>query len=127
MAIVAAVIVLVTLIVMTTGRVPAVLALTCALVVAGLIGIATPAELFAGLSNGGVITIGAILVIAKGVLHTGVVSRVTYRLLSGVTTPGQALRRLIPPVGFASALINTTPIVAMTITVKTETPGKRPE
>ena len=42
-------------------------------------------------------------------------SRVTYRLLSGVTTPGQALRRLIPPVGFASALINTTPIVAMLI------------
>ena len=115
MAIVAAVIVIATLVAMTTGRVPAVLALICALVVAGLIGIATPAELFAGLSNGGVITIGAMLVIAKGVLHTGVVSRVTYRLLSGVTTPGQALRRLIPPVGFASALINTTPIVAMLI------------
>ena len=39
----------------------------------------------------------------------------TYRLLSGVTTPGQALRRLIPPVGFVSAFINTTPIVAMLI------------
>ena len=115
MAIVAAVIVIATLIMMTTGRAPAALALICALVVAGLIGIATPAELFAGLSNGGVITIAAMLVIAKGVLHTGVVSRVTYRLLSGVTTSGQALRRLIPPVGFASALINTTPIVAMLI------------
>ncbi len=115
MAIVAAVIVIVTLVAMTTGRVPAVLALICALVVAGLIGIATPAELFAGLSNAGVITIAAMLVIAKGVLQTGVVSRVTYRLLAGVTTPGQALRRLIPPVGFVSALINTTPIVAMLI------------
>ena len=115
MAIVAAVIVIATLVAMTTGRVPAVLALICALVVAGLIGIATPAQLFAGLSNGGVITIAAMLVIAKGVLHTGVVSRVTYRLLAGVTTPGQALRRLIPPVGFVSALINTTPIVAMLI------------
>ena len=115
MAIVAAVIVIATLVAMTTGRVPAVLALICALVVAGLIGIATPAQLFAGLSNGGVITIAAMLVIAKGVLHTGVVSRVTYRLLSGVTTPGQALRRLIPPVGFVSAFINTTPIVAMLI------------
>ena len=115
MAIVAAVIVIVTLVAMTTGRVPAVLALICALVVAGLIKIATPAELFAGLSNAGVITIAAMLVIAKGVLQTGVVSRVTYRLLAGVTTPGQALRRLIPPVGFVSALINTTPIVAMLI------------
>ena len=104
-----------TLVVMTTGRIPAVLALICALVAAGAIGIATPAELFAGLSNGGVITIAAMLVIAKGVLHTGVVSRVTYRLLAGVSTASQALRRLIPPVGVASGLINTTPIVAMLI------------
>ena len=115
MAVVAAVIVIATLIMMTTGRVPAALALICALVVAGLIGVATPAQLFAGFSNGGVITIAAMLVIAKGVLHTGVVSRVTYRLLAGVTTSGQALRRLIPPVGVASGLINTTPIVAMLI------------
>jgi Citrate transporter len=115
MAVVAAVIVVVTLAVMTTGRVPAVLALVCALVVAGLLGIASPDELFAGLSNGGVITIAAMLVIAKGVLYTGVVSRVTYRLLAGVTGPRQTLRRLIPPVGIASALINTTPIVAMLI------------
>ncbi len=75
---------------MTTGAVPAVLALICALVTAGLAGIATPAQLFAGLSNGGVITIAAMLVIAKGVLHTGVISRVMYRLLAGVSTPRQA-------------------------------------
>ncbi|MCG7578798.1 SLC13 family permease [Mycolicibacterium sp. OfavD-34-C] len=115
MSILAAVIVVVTLIVMTTGRQPAVLALICALVVAGLAGIATPAELFAGLSNGGVITIAAMLVIAKGVLYTGVITRVTYRLLNGVTTATQTLARLVPPVGVASALINTTPIVAMLI------------
>ena len=115
MAFVAAVIVVLTLIAMTTGRAPAVLALICALVTAGLLRIATPGELFGGLSNAGVITIAAMLVIAKGVLHTGVVSRVTYRLLTDVHTPGQALRRLIPPVGFVSALINTTPIVAMLI------------
>ncbi|MFC9556491.1 SLC13 family permease [Rhodococcus sp. NPDC056960] len=115
MALTAAVIVIVTLAVMTTGRLPAVLALTCALVVAGLVGIATPTELFAGLSNGGVITVAAMLVIAKGVLRTGVVSRVTHRLLSGARTPGRALGRLIPPVGLMSALINTTPVVAMLI------------
>ncbi|MEZ0050177.1 di/tricarboxylate transporter [Mycobacterium sp. MAA66] len=114
-ALTAAVIVILTLVAMTTGRLPAVLALICALVAGGLLGIATPGELFAGLSNGGVITVAAMLVIAKGVLHTGVVSRATYRLLSGVQTSGQALRRLIPPVGFISALINTTPIVAMLI------------
>lgn len=115
MAVVTAVIVVATLIAMTSGRVPAVLALIIALLAAGLIGIATPAQLFAGLSNGGVITIAAMLVIAKGVLATGVVSRVTFRLLSGVTSPSRTLLRLIPPVGAISSLINTTPIVAMLI------------
>ena len=41
------------------------LCLVCALVVAGFLGIAKPSELFAGLSNGGVITIAAMLVIAR--------------------------------------------------------------
>ena len=115
MPVIAAIIVLVTLVMIVSGRAPAVLVLFSALLVAAFIGIATPDELFAGLSNAGVITIAAMLVIAKGVFGTGVVSRVTYRLLFGVTTVGQALRRLIPPVGLVSALINTTSIMAMLI------------
>ena len=115
MQVLAAVIVIVTLAVIVSGRVPAVLCLICALIVAGFAGIAKPSELFAGLSNGGVITIAAMLVIAKGVFYTGVVSRVMYRLLSGVDSVRETLVRLIPPVGVMSALINTTPIMAMLI------------
>ena len=115
MPIVAAIIVVVTLAAIVSGRAPAILCLICALLVAGFLGIAKPSELFAGLSNGGVITIAAMLVIAKGVFYTGVVSRVMYRLLSGVTSVRGALARLIPPVGVLSALINTTPIMAMLI------------
>ena len=115
MQVLAAVIVIVTLAVIVSGRVPAVLCLICALNVAGFAGIAKPSELFAGLSNGGVITIAAMLVIAKGVFYTGVVSRVMYRLLSGVDSVRETLVRLIPPVGVMSALINTTPIMAMLI------------
>jgi di/tricarboxylate transporter len=115
MQVLAAVIVIVTLAVIVSGRVPAVLCLICALIVAGFAGIAKPSELFAGLSNGGVITIAAMLVIAKGVFYTGVVSRVMYRLLSGVDSVRGTLVRLIPPVGVLSALINTTPIMAMLI------------
>ena len=115
MQVLAAIIVAVTLAVIVSGRVPAVLCLVSALVVAGFLGIAKPSELFAGLSNGGVITIAAMLVIAKGVFYTGVVSRVTYRLLSGVDSIRETLVRLIPPVGVLSALINTTPIMAMLI------------
>lgn len=115
MQVVAAIIVVVTLAVIVSGRAPAVLCLVCALVVAGFLGIAKPSELFAGLSNGGVITIAAMLVIAKGVFYTGVVSRVMYRLLSGVDSVRATLIRLIPPVGVLSGLINTTPIMAMLI------------
>lgn len=115
MPVVAAIIVLVALVLIVSGRAPAVLVLFSALLVAAAIGIATPDELFAGLSNAGVITIAAMLVIAKGVFSTGVISRVTYRLLSGVNSGSQALRRLIPPVGMLSALINTASIMAMLI------------
>lgn len=111
----AAVIVVLTLVAMASGKVPPVLALATGISVAALAGIAEPSQLFAGLSNGGVVTVAAMLVIAKGVIHTGVVSRVAWRLLSKVTTASQTLRRLIVPVGVTSALMNTTPIVAMLI------------
>ena len=111
----AALIVIGTLVAMASGRIPPVLALATGLAIAGLAGISEPSALFGGLSNGGVITVAAMLVVAKGVIHTGVVSRVTWRLLSTVTTAGQTLRRLIGPVGVTSALMNTTPIVAMLI------------
>jgi di/tricarboxylate transporter len=113
--VVAAVLVVATLVVMTAGWVKPVVALGAAIVIAGLLGIAPARDLFGGLSNGGVITVGAMLVIAKGIVQTGVVARVTRSLLLTVTTAQQALRRLAAPVGVASGLMNTTPIVAMLI------------
>ena len=112
---VAAAIVIATLVAMASGRVDPVLTLLVALIAAGLLRIATVGELFAGLSNPGVVTVAAMLVIAKGVVQTGIVTRATWALLSTTTTAKQVLRRLIPPLGVASALINTTPIVAMLI------------
>jgi di/tricarboxylate transporter len=111
----AAVIVVGTLVAMTSGKVPTVLALGTGLAIAGITGVAPAAALFSGLSNGGVITVAAMLVIAKGIMATGVITRVTWRLLSTVGTARQALRRLALPIGVASALMNTTPIVAMLI------------
>ena len=84
--------------------------------VAGLLGIAPAAELFAGLSNAGVITVGGMLVIAKGVVQTGVVVADD---LARCWPPRRPRSRRcagsIAPVGVASALMNTTPIVAMLI------------
>ena len=104
-----------TLVAMASGKIPPTLALATAIAIAGIFQLAPPEELFAGLSNGGVITVAAMLVIAKGVIHTGVVSRVTWRLLKTVTSATQVLLRLIAPIGLFSAMINTTPIVAMLI------------
>src|SRR6478735_345428 len=112
--IVAGLIVLATLVVMTTGVVDPIVALASALVLAGILRIAPASQLFAGLSNPGVITVGAMLVIARGVVQTGVVSRMTRFLLATVTTSSQALRRLALPVGGASAVMNTLPIAHIT-------------
>ncbi|HEY7597008.1 MAG TPA: SLC13 family permease [Actinophytocola sp.] len=115
MEVLAAVVVVATLAAMASGKVPAVLALATGLAAGGILGLAPVPALFAGLSNGGVITVASVLVIAKGVVKTGVVARATWRLLATVTTAAQALRRLVAPVGVASALMNTTPLVAMLI------------
>lgn len=115
MVVFAAVLVLATLVAMASGRVPAVLALASAIAIAGVTGLVPFSSLTAGLNNSGVITVAGMLVIAKGVVHTGVVTRVTFRLLTGVQTSLEAFRRLVGPIGVLSALINTTPIVAMLI------------
>lgn len=115
MEVLAAAVVAATLVAMASGKVPPVLALATGLAVGGILRLAPVPALFAGLSNGGVITVAGVLVIAKGVVKTGVIARVSWRMLATVTTAAQALRRLIAPVGVASALMNTTPPVAMLI------------
>src|SRR5499427_3663303 len=117
---VAAAIVVATLVAMASGRFDPVLSLMVALIIAGVLGIAPPNRLLAGLSNAGVITVAAMLVIARGIVQTGVVSRVTWALLAATQSARQALLRLLLPVGVASSLMNTTPIVALLISATRE-------
>jgi di/tricarboxylate transporter len=112
---VAAALVTTTLAAMASGRVDPIVALLAALVLGAVLDLAPPAELAAGLSNAGVITVAAMLVIAKGIVQTGVVARATWALLSSAAGARQAFRRLAGPMGFGSALINTTPLVALLI------------
>src|SRR5262245_10465525 len=112
---VAAGLVVAALVAMASGRVDPLLALLVALILAGILGIAPADQLASGLSNAGVITVAAMLVIAKAIVQTGVVSRVTWTLLASTTTAQQVFRRLAAPIGVASALINTTPLVALLI------------
>ena len=112
---VAAALVVTTLAAMASGRVDPIVALLAALVLGAVLDLAPPAELAAGLSNAGVITVAGMLVIAKGIVQTGVVARATWALLSSAASARQAFRRLAGPIGIASALINTTPLVALLI------------
>src|SRR5262245_12452825 len=100
---------------MASGRVDPLIALLVALTLAGILGIASADQLASGLSNAGVITVAAMLVIAKGIVQTGLVSRATWALLASTTTARAVFRRLAGPIGVASALINTTPLVALLI------------
>ena len=117
---VAAVLVVATLVAMASGKFDPVLSLMVGLILAGLIGLAPPNRLLAGFSNAGVITVAAMLVIARGVVQTGTVSRVTWALLATTAGAQPALRRLLLPVGFASSLMNTAPIVALLISATRE-------
>jgi hypothetical protein len=112
---VAGALVVAALVAMASGRVDPLLALLVALILAGILGIAPADQLAAGLSNAGVITVAAMLVIAKGIVQTGIVSRATWALLASTSTAQQVFRRLSLPIGVASALINTTPLVALLI------------
>jgi di/tricarboxylate transporter len=82
-----------------------------------LVGIITPAEAFAGFSNEGMLTVGALFVVAAGLVETGVIGRMTHRLLGPVTTAGGALRRIVPSVAGLSAFLNNTAVVAMAMPV----------
>src|SRR5262245_11190002 len=112
---VAAGLVVAALVAMASGRVDPLLALLVALLLAAILGIAPADQLASGLSNAGVITVAAMLVIAKAIVQTGIVSRVTWALLASASTAREVFRRLAAPIGVASALINTTPLVAMLI------------
>ncbi len=90
-----------------------------------LVGILTPEEAFLGFSNEGVLIIGALFVVAAGVVETGLLGRVTGRLLGPVGTPQGAVARIVPPVIGLSAFLNNTAVVAMSIPVLLEWCRKR--
>ena len=103
------------LVALASGKIPPVLVFATTLSAAGLLGIAPSSELLSGLSSPAVVTVAAMLIIAAGVVHTGIVSRAGRRILGDASTLRGALTRLLYPIGFASSFMNNTPIIAMTI------------
>jgi di/tricarboxylate transporter len=78
-----------------------------------LLGIISPEEALAGFANSGVITVGALFIVAAGLRNTGVLDWVGNRLLGSARTGNAALVRLAMSLVPISAFINNTPVVAM--------------
>eukprot|EP01062_Namystynia_karyoxenos_P078801 TRINITY_DN8173_c0_g3_i1.p1 TRINITY_DN8173_c0_g3~~TRINITY_DN8173_c0_g3_i1.p1 ORF type:complete len:777 (+),score=215.85 TRINITY_DN8173_c0_g3_i1:86-2332(+) len=69
----------------------------------------------AGFSNEGVMSIGALLALAKAAYESGAVGIVMSKVLGAPSSARGALLRMMPPVMFISAFLNNTPVVAILI------------
>ncbi len=76
-------------------------------------GIITPSEAFAGFSNGAVIALASLFVVAAGIEESGLLRRIEWRLLRKVHNLPLALLRMMIPTALVSAFMNNTPVVAM--------------
>ena len=101
--------------VLALTRIGADLVLMAALTLFMLTDILSPAEALVGFANPGVITVGALFVVAAGLRDTGGIFRITQRLLGRPGSTAEAQLRLMSPVVVMSAFLNNTPVVGMFI------------
>ena len=88
-----------------------------ALVLVTVTGIVTPKDAVAGFSNMGMLTVGALYVVAAALRETGALDIVGKHVLGKARTERGAFVRLAGSVTVMSAFLNNTPIVAMFIPV----------
>ena len=78
------------------------------------------AEALAGMSNSGLLTVGALFVVVAGLTQTGAMALIVQPLLGRPQTALAAQLRLLLPVTSLSAFLNNTPVVAMFMPVLNE-------
>ncbi len=93
------------------------LLLVGAVTVVTLAGIITPKEAFVGFSNKGMLTVGALYIVAAGLRETGALAALGNRILGGASSEKGVLLRLAGAVTAMSAFLNNTPIVSMFIPI----------
>ncbi|MEP0843407.1 MAG: SLC13 family permease [Phycisphaerae bacterium] len=82
-------------------------------ILAGLLGIIKPDEVFGGFANPSMLMVGALFVVAAGLRHTGALDLIGLRMLGKARTERGALLRMLVVLTASSAFLNNTPIVAM--------------
>lgn len=91
---------------------PELTVLTAMLLVWNL-GIITIDDALGGFANEGMITVGALFVVVKGVEKSGVIDRIAQHVFGSKTSKSMALLRMCLLVFVMSAFFNNTPIVAL--------------
>jgi di/tricarboxylate transporter len=79
--------------------------------------IAPLADSLKGFNNPGVLTIGALFMIAAGMYSTGAISILSDKLIGRPKSVLQAQLKILPNIAIGSAFLNNTPLVAMMIPV----------
>jgi len=105
---------------LSASRLPPYLPLSAALVFLMAIGVLPVRVGVGGFGNEGVVTVGALFIVAAGLRETGAVGFVVQRLLGRPRSTAAAVLRLCLPVAMLSAFLNNTPIVAVLLPVTTE-------
>jgi di/tricarboxylate transporter len=99
------------------SRVPPWLVMMGALVMLLTLGVLTTPEALAGFSNEGMLTVAALYVVAAGLRDTGGLAGIAAGLFGRASGVAQAQLRLMLPVMVVSAFINNTPVVAAFIPI----------
>src|SRR5579862_2004845 len=71
-----------------------------------------PQDALSGFANESLISIGALYVLAAGLRETGALNQVVGRIFGRPKSPTEAQARMMLPVAFMGAFMNSTPLVA---------------
>lgn len=107
--------ILLVVVALMSNRVSPDLAMLGGLTVLLVAGVVPPAEAVSGFAERAVVMIAAIYVVAAGLTETGATEMLVRRLLGRPQTMATAQIRMMGPVAFMSAFLNTTAVVAMYI------------
>ena len=88
-----------------------------ALTLAITLRLAPEKDLLLGFANSGVITVGALFMVAAGMYSTGAITMIADRLIGFPRSLRQAQLKILPAIALGSAFLNNTPLVAMMIPV----------
>ncbi len=100
---------------LASNRVPADVTMMAALTLLLLFGVISPSEALEGFANPGLMTIGALYVVAAALRDTGAIYWVAHRLLGSPKTLLASQLRMLAPTSLLSAFLNNTTVVAMMI------------